>query len=692
MTPSRRALAALTLIAAVAPCLPAHGGRYRGPSGLSSGLTPTTGGTTTPGVAGPSTPGTTPSGTSGSGGLSGPTTPGTSAPRTGAATSAPAARGVPVGEDLTTWTIWWEFNNDAVLALRDTLRRQDVVPGSDEFFLDPDGAAAAEAGRPPNEKEIRDWIVPALASALRRSNERDIRSACLVALAKIGRDGRGIDLIETLREQLASNEQEVRETAALALGVSQRVEATNDLMLLAIDSPQIHAAMGGRSVDPRTRSFALFGLGLLARDTGDAAVRENLLRVAGRILAERDLANRNLQAAAVNALGLLRPPADERLQLMRAAKALEDFWFLDLGKGDQVLQAQVPIAIARLMRSPAGLDDDALRRIWQKRFVELLETSEIPTHGGQRRDAIHEIRQSAVLALGAMSEPIDDPKKITAEQQQDLSAARILSKLAASDHDQQTRGFAFTAMAEQGGSFHREQLLATLETGTDLDAPWAAVALGRMVFAERRTGNEVPYAKRIGEQLERRLDAKNPYVLGAVALSLGLVGHRDADEKLLAILRDREHQDQLAGHVSIALAMLDSRAALPDLRRLLTESIRRSDRLRQVATALGMLRDREAKQILIDLLDAKERIPVSVVAAVAGALGWIGDHEAIEPLIGILSNQEATPLARAFAAAAIGGVGDPRRLPWNAPLAAGSNYRSAIDTLFDGAAGVLDIL
>lgn len=46
----------------------------------------------------------------------------------------------------------------------------------------------------------------------------------------------------------------------------------------------------------------------------------------------------------------------------------------------------------------------------------------------------------------------------------------------------------------------------------------------------------------------------------------------------------------------------------------------------------------------------------------------------------------------ALCAAALGNVCDPRPLPWNTPLRDYANYRGAIEALWDGSAGILDIL
>jgi hypothetical protein len=61
-------------------------------------------------------------------------------------------------------------------------------------------------------------------------------------------------------------------------------------------------------------------------------------------------------------------------------------------------------------------------------------------------------------------------------------------------------------------------------------------------------------------------------------------------------------------------------------------------------------------------------------------------------LVAALLDPERAKLARAFAGAALGSVGDKDTYPWNARISADTNYMATVDTLTNGATGVLDIL
>jgi HEAT repeat protein len=111
----------------------------------------------------------------------------------------------------------------------------------------------------------------------------------------------------------------------------------------------------------------------------------------------------------------------------------------------------------------------------------------------------------------------------------------------------------------------------------------------------------------------------------------------------------------------------------------------------RIATALGRLGDAEAVEQLTSMLESSVG-GLARMSALASGLGQLGDRRCIAPLLQMLSNRELTPLTRAFAAVALGGVCDPEPMPWNARYAASVNYRAAVETLTDGAAGILDIL
>jgi HEAT repeat protein len=112
--------------------------------------------------------------------------------------------------------------------------------------------------------------------------------------------------------------------------------------------------------------------------------------------------------------------------------------------------------------------------------------------------------------------------------------------------------------------------------------------------------------------------------------------------------------------------------------------------LQQAAVGLGRLGDVDANQKLVAMIERSES--VAVLAALANAIGQIGDRRAIPLLVALTKDDAQTKLGRAFAAAALGGVCERHALPWNLPLSRDANYGAPVDTLSNGATGVLDIL
>ncbi len=86
------------------------------------------------------------------------------------------------------------------------------------------GAGKVRAGKDtmkPTENQKLNEVLPALNRALDSTDQRDITSSCMVAMAKIGMDTEQIKILPIFKERLSSRDQEIRETAALAMGISQ---------------------------------------------------------------------------------------------------------------------------------------------------------------------------------------------------------------------------------------------------------------------------------------------------------------------------------------------------------------------------------------------------------------------------------------------------------------------------------------
>jgi len=186
------------------------------------------------------------------------------------------------------------------------------------------------------------------------------------------------------------------------------------------------------------------------------------------------------------------------------------------------------------------------------------------------------------------------------------------------------------------------------------------------------------------------LDQGGTDAKSAMALAVGLTGYAPAADALRPRLQDGQQNDMLVGYVAIALALLDCAPAADELLTLMQQCKRRPFVLQQCAVALGRLGDVRVVPALLGMLEASDS--TAVLAGVATALAAVRDRRSIDPLIGALQDPERTFLAKAFAAVALGGIGDKSPLPWNVAIASGMNYMATVDTLTNGSTGVLDIL
>ncbi|MCC7396128.1 MAG: HEAT repeat domain-containing protein [Planctomycetes bacterium] len=616
--------------------LAAHGGQYRG---------------------GWNTPPMPPSGGPAGGG------PTDAAPLTGARPSIP---------DGTSWQVWWEFNKDPLLEAA-TGARADATTGLDDFYLGRRRRAPAAAPAQALTNDDRDRIAEALVQALDSTGNRDVSTAAMIALAKLGRAPKGVDLTALFQRRLADGDQEVRESAALALGICGDKQAVPLLIDLLQDSAAGRKACG-RAVDDRTRTFAAWSLGLLAARCADIADKQRVRDALLSLLLDHELVSRDLRVGLIEALGLLgggEAGASKRLAWQTAAK-LWVYYDRDLGKGDQLVQAHVPIAIARLLGRG---DSDEHQRTKERLIAELQPQL--------RRHAT--VQQSAAMALGSLCLPGAD-----GDDGPDARAAATLARSYRDATDQLTRFFAALSLGRIGGAANRAELLRLWpDSNRTIERPWLALALGLQARRGLRAGGDVD--DQVGAMLLRELRATgNDDTMSAMAIALGLTGYVDAADTLTLHLDEVSLHWQLIGYCSIGLALLDQQQVADKLLALIEKHRRFPFIVQQAAIALGSFGDPRVVPALLGQLEKSDS--TAVLASLANALAQVGDRDSAGPLIKVLLDGGRPLLARAFAAAALGSIADKDPLPWNTTIAVGMNYMATVDTLTNGSTGILDIL
>jgi len=700
----KKHLLAAALLAGGLFCIPsethAHGGQYRGPgdtvppggggSGGGGGAGPASG----PG--GPSTPGP-----------GGPATPGAGAP--GAPGGSPGkpstGGGGGGGPDLTQWSFWWEFNKEPYLNLKSKIHSGASETGTDGFFLGHGEKKQTKDNLKPTQEQIRQKIVPSLLEALEKETNNDIVTGCLIALAKIGdapSETGDSQFEKVISKFLKDKNQEISETAAVALGILANPKSIPTLTHLLNDDSDGRGLVGQSEVNYRTRAFAAYGLGLIGKLTSSEQDRKDIVTALRTTIESDSTRTRDLKVSCVISMGLvaletmdssaqpekkdaLIPPESSRIAQLDYLLA-----YLANDKENYLVRAHCPTALARLL---GGLPGEQFQTYRKKIAEELLNRIE-PKSKEQA-----EVIQSSIQALGLIGtndggDPLD--KKIR----------ETLKGVPKDVADQQARNYSLISLAKIGGRTANgakdaeggieditKALLSQLSDGKSSIVPWAGLACGVMVNELVKGNNNSSKIPVLQGAVRSAIDeeGKDPNKLGAFAISSGIMNDVEAKAELIKRL-DSEKDETARGYLAVGLGLMNARDAIEKINKIVDESKYKPDLLKQAAIALGLLGDKEVVQKLIENL--QEAKGLATQAALSSALGFIGDQRSIDPLVQMLKDDGLTDRARGFAAVALGIVADKEPLPWNSKIGLDLNYRASTETLTNTSAGtgILDIL
>lgn len=697
---SRRFLAALFSTSLLVGSALAHGGIVPPTSSPPAPSSPW--GPSGPGPSGPSGP-SSPSSPSGPSAPTAPAGGATSGPApsapggaNGPATGGARPGGVATGDSdpygFATWEAWWHFNKDPFLELKRAVTRNVRTAGADDLH-------PVEASGIPRRDLVRTRIVPALLQLLEDDRANDVTTGALIALARIGEP---VDLPEAssaiprMIRALADPNQEVAETAALSLGILRAEAGISTLTDLLEGGERGRKLVGGKDVDPRTRAFAAFGLGLAAERAPQNRTRQLIGRSLIAVLDDRKT-KREVHVACVLALSLDRIDAEaaesssapwiSRQTVLR--KLIEVF--SDSGR-DHLVRAHAATAIGRLAHeAPSELRSEALELFAQA----LKKPSKLE----------NEVVNSCIQALGALADTsLSAPDR----------AARAALVRALDESDPQARAFAMIALAEvgarrsadhesasEGGAVvdHvagesaeiecRSALVNEILRGRSTSKPWAVIALG--LHERRRADRGEPASENARQVLLGWLgNSRGRNEIGSGSIALGLCRETRAAKILMSKLADT-NGDTGQGYVALALGMIGHVDAVPALRSVVQAARYRPTLLEQAAESLALLGDRENSPTLAR--EIGEARGAAAQAAIAGALGFIGDARSVDPLLALIARKDLSASARGLAAAALGRVADENPLPWHASISCGLNYRAATVSLFAGdGTGLLEIL
>lgn len=614
--------------------------------------------------------------------------------------------GADGGADLTVWEFWWGFNKDPYLNLKAKIHDLGVMTGSDDFFLGHGQKNQAKDSLRPSEETIRGKVVPALIKALETERSNDIVTGAMIALAKIGdaRDESGESKFEKIIAKfLSDSNQEIAETAALALGILANDASVPTLVSLMKDMPEARKLVGATEVPYRTRAFAAYGLGLIGAATSDNALRQDIAEHLVDILDSPAFATRDIKVAAMIALGLtpIEPLetaaelSEEELASNRRhvlSRQTQLAFLLDYFKEDRAtkdsrhwfVRAHAPTSMARLLAGDAATGFKAQ--------VTAVLLDAVGTHSKERQ----EVQQTCALALGQIGD--NDGDEIDTKIRTELDRV-------AREGDQQSRRFALIALAQTAGNKGdnsetagkgieevRSSLLKQMSRGKTQMKPWAALSIGVMGRALQDNSMAEQMSPAVGQALRAATaDCKRPDEIGAYCVALGLRNDLEATEIILRKMDDFQGSDLARGYAAVALGLMNQRTAIQPIQDVVRKSKYRPELLKQAAIALGLLGDKELVDDLITMLG--EAKGLATQAAISTALGAIGDSRSIDPLVEMLDNKQITDTARGFSAVALGIVCDKEPLPWVSKIATNINYRANTVTLTgETGTGILDIL
>ncbi len=597
---------------------------------------------------------------------SGPVTPSPTPGGPGApAPIGPMTGGIDAGPNLESWRYWWAFNRESFLKLRRKVLRPDGISTQSR------GDELLSGGRPgstlrPTDEQIGKEIVPALRAAMAGEKDPLVQIACMISLAKIGWEPE--ETRAQLEPLLASGNRAVAENAAISLGILGDRTCLVPLRALFLDTEE-GRKLAGRAggVPDRMRAHAAYGLGLLAARDDAASTRAQTQWVLSSVVhgeKTRFAASRDVTVAAVIALGLVPDPSGAgAAKLLAAFPALRD--------ADPVAASHVPGSVARSLRASSPLDRQKAVDVLLKWLRE-----------GGRND--RQIRPAITLALGPLTRS-DDPFAPIVEEALRTCADVDLGRIPEAAY------FAIVSLGQiagtgrPGGPVEKWLLEKALARGGRVTLrSWAALALGISGFGHGSEG-AAPADERISEELARRMaDLKDAEQSSAFAIAVALRRHGKGTQACADRLED-VRSDAFRGYFAIALGLLEAKSFAPRLQELAKGSLRRPEVFQQCAIGLGLMGDKTVVPTLITILNDRDTSSFGVQSAVADALGYVGDHRAVTPLVAALRDEkhERTTSARAFAAVALGLVGDKDLVPWNAVLSVDFNYLGMVESLMD---------
>lgn len=531
------------------------------------------------------------------------------------------------------WEYWWEVHRDAYL-----FPHLNPVPPGGEGTIDSDHADSPST-LDAEEKIDLDEIGKTLRSILAGTDHADLVEACFVTLGRIGGMAGRSDptLVPRLSSYLSDPRPEIAGAAVVAIVHADQAESVPVLLALTRDTEEGRRLAGAEVVPQRLRTFALYGLGVLARRSGDAELCGTVARIAGAWIDDEPLVT-DPAAAAVITMGLT---GEGGLGSLRDL-LLRD----DLPDG---LEGHAMTSLAQIVSDRPPSDPDR-QRVTRRLVDRLLKSEGIGV----------ECTRSVVLGLGELG--------YAGYAAVDKEIRAALQGVVWASDDLQARGVALISLAHIGGRHGDDpeqgpivrkigDFLLHEAEGHDRDVrPWAILAVGILghAIADSESGQEL--LPDLATRLITMLKGERPLeTVATIALSLGLLSASEPEGFLRAVLENTD-DGEIRGCIVIGLALAGARDAIPALWRTLEASRYRPDLLQHTAMALAILGDRAVAPYLNEALPDREE--GATQWAVASAMGLVGDPRSASPLLTFLQRGDVSPRAKAFVVPALGTMVD----------------------------------
>lgn len=690
-------LAALLAMVIFAGDLWAHGGQFRGPGGAVPPGMREPSDPTPPPPPPPSGPPTTPSGptTPSPGTPSQPATPNTPTPPPPTTPLGPTSTGPkgPASLGFENWVFWYHNNKEDIEQLKSALYSSI---SSESVIFDLGGRSRSNRDDSMHDirGKVKDVIIPALIWAMdeKNSGHQDTESAAYIALAKMASEPSHIEMIKKGLDPKLKKDLITQESTALALGLLRRADEENQFTAKDLDDVRefLFGVFTSDDYQARTRGFAALALGLLGdQPTGsktyiegatsetDAATDEQMARrrTTSRLfeLLKGKYSNQDLYIGLLMGIGLQRPDSisETEREILRTCVTKGKLYRNDVNN---------------FIRSYATLQ---LGRIGTPKDVGVLER--IMT---MRRGNDINIQRSAAIGLGVLGKQLSSKdrvvvaqnllKAITGKKVKDNSAVNfIYISLGYLMIDDIKAGKTGVISETKTAEF----LLKQATSGRVLQRPFAAISLA---LCGREIG-ETPDIAAYGNFRQKSLEALRAGIASkkldkrgraGFACSLGIVKDEGSVKTLQEIVSNRKEDSELRGYAALGLGLIGyaPKPVTAAIRDALKE--RRSEEMRQqCATALGLLKDKEAIDLLLEEL--KRAKSQSVKGQVVLAIAKIGTESAVDPLVDLLKNKSKREqdLTRALACAGLGLIGDLELIPSLSRISKNVNYRASTDLI-----------